>query len=99
MDGLGGLPPFKAFCRMGKTPEDTITQVNQTQKYDNPVQNPTGFYGMDYSYMADEESFREVILNHAHCRQFVRYRCVRSYLFKSPRGPPKVSDCILLCEY
>ena len=91
MDGLGGLDPIRAFCRKGRTPEDTITQINTTIQYDMNVINPTGKKIIPITYLADEESFRELFLHVRHCRQFVRYRCARSALFRSPGGPKAVS--------
>ena len=94
MDGLGGLDPVRAFCRKGRTPEETITQINTTISFDTNVINPTGKKIIPVTYLADEESLRELLLHFKNCRQYIRYRCARSALFKSPTGPKKV--CILL---
>eukprot|EP00794_Sanderia_malayensis_P003719 gene3719-4239_t len=90
MDGVGGLPPIRAFCRKGNRVIDTITQINTTIPYDINVINPTGKKIIPVTYLADEESIRELLLHHSGCRQFIRYRCERSALFKSPIGPKMV---------
>ena len=91
MDGVGAFGPVKAFCIMGKTPEDTITQINATDAIDKKAENPSGRFEFTAQYTADEKSLRDVLIHHQKCEQFIKYRCIRSYLFKSPRGPPKVS--------
>lgn len=93
MDGIGGLPPVRAYCRKGRTAQDTITQINTTLAFDIKVINPTGKKIIPVTYLADEESLRELLLHFKSCRQFIKYRCARSALFKSPTGPKKV--CIL----
>eukprot|EP00795_Rhopilema_esculentum_P014177 gene14177-5183_t len=90
MDGIGGLDPVRAFCRKGRTPQDTITQINTTIPFDINVINPTGKKIIPVTYLADEESLRELLLHFKSCRQFIRYRCARSALFKSPTGPKQV---------
>ena len=90
MDGLGGLLPVRAFCMKGRTPADTITQINTTIPYDINVINAKGKMSIPVTYLADEESLRELLLHHSSCRQFIRYRCARSALFKSPAGPKQV---------
>eukprot|EP00794_Sanderia_malayensis_P003718 gene3718-4238_t len=90
MDGIGGLPPIRAFCRKGNRVIDTVTQVNTTIPYDINAINPTGKKIIPVTYLADEESIRELLLHHSGCRQFIRYRCERSALFKSPIGPKMV---------
>ena len=90
LDGVGPLPPIKAFCRQGRTPQDTITQINTTLPYDVPTINPTGKKIIPVPYLADEESIRELQLHFKKCRQLIRYRCARSALFNSPTGPKKV---------
>ena len=94
MDGVGSLEPVRAFCRTGRTPQETITQINTTIPFDVSVINPTGRKIIPVTYLADEESLRQLLLHFKTCRQYIRYRCARSALFNSPTGPKQV--CISL---
>ena len=90
MDGIGPFAPTRAFCRKGRTPQDTITQINTTIQYDIDVINPTGRKSIPVTYLGNEGSIRQIRLHFKSCRQFIRYRCARSALFNSPEGPKMV---------
>ena len=90
MDGIGPFAPTRAFCRKGRTPQDTITQINTTIQYDINVINPTGRKSIPVTYLGNEGSIRQIRLHFKSCRQFIRYRCARSALFNSPEGPKMV---------
>ena len=91
-DGMGPMQPVPALCDLGKTIEDTVTQINNTKIMDLDVTTKSGHNKVEVSYGASITQMRELIMNSATCKQFIKFTCKGSPIFNSPTGPPRVSS-------
>ena len=98
-DGMGPMTPVKALCDLGRTVETTTTQINNTYYVDMDVTTDSGFNNVDINYMADIVQMRELIMNSASCKQYIKYQCKATPLFRSPTGPPAVSPLRFLSQF
>ena len=85
------MKPVKALCDLGRTVETTTTQINNTYYVDMDVTTESGQNKVDINYAADIIQMRELIMNSASCKQYIKFQCKGAPLFRSPSGPPAVS--------
>ena len=85
------MEPVQALCDLERTIEATTTQINNTRIMDQDVSTTSGTNDVDINYGASITQMRELVLNSAHCVQYIKYACKGAPLFRSPEGPPAVS--------
>jgi len=85
------MTPVLALCDLGNTIENTVTQINNTKIKDQDVTSESGYNLVEVNYAASITQMRELIMNSASCKQFIKFTCKGSPLFNSPTGPPYVS--------
>ena len=86
------MEPVRALCDLGRTVETTTTQVNNTKYLDLDVSTPSGQNNVVINYAANIIQMRELIMNSANCEQYIKFTCKGAPLFRSPEGPPAVSE-------
>ncbi|KAK3755406.1 hypothetical protein QZH41_005317 [Actinostola sp. cb2023] len=83
------IKPFPIFCKMRnvKEPVAIITHTNTGKQVRaiRPSTRKGGFYFHPVRYAVDLASIRALIAESTHCRQHLRYNCLNSVLFDSPR--------------
>lgn len=91
LDSLGTGNPYTALCNV-TDPSRTSTFITHNKMPGTPVRdaNVVGhFYEHEVTYTgsADMSQIRALVEKSQHCRQYIRFHCMRSKLLNTPRGP------------